>query len=318
MPHRKKSIATRPTPKVRPQQGLEGVQFNDPKLFERYKFFSTRKFCKPCHLDLEVARHFGIYDEVLAMIALPEWRYLLMEFEEDTHVDLLLEVMTTLQIPKNFELTYTKCVSFTMGRVLFQFSADELSDLMGFRDVQQLPEQDFRNRCVQVANTQAFWEELTRGTTQFRSSKVRSTSFKKKEHKFMQYVLSHSIYGRFDSTDSVSHADMLCPYLTRILKSTKRVPLTEPKIQGMQALTVEVVQRMRQGKGEKRARVTLESPRMDAMEAANAQGREEARAYYEWIRGHYPPPGVAAVPTIRSLLHGLMCWAASIFEKLSN
>lgn len=58
--------------------------------------------------------------------------------------------------------------------------------------------------------------------------------------------------------------------------------------------------------------------RMDAMEAANAQGREEARAYYEWIRGHYPPPGVAAVPTIRSLLHGLMCWAASIFEKLSN
>nr|GMC97845.1 hypothetical protein Iba_chr05dCG10900 [Ipomoea batatas] len=31
--------------------------------------------------------------------------------------------------------------------------------------------------------------------------------------------------------------------------------------------------------------------RMDAIEAANAQSREEAHAYYEWMRGHYPPPG---------------------------
>ncbi|XP_031095185.1 uncharacterized protein LOC115999477 [Ipomoea triloba] len=202
--------------------------------------------------------------------------------------------------------------------------------------------------------------------------KKKEHKFMKKEHKFMQYILSHSICGHFDSTSFVSHADMLClygmikgkrvhmgvvvgnlfinqhppkgvslflgPYLTRILKSTHRVRLTEPKVQGMLALTVETVQMMRQGKGEKRARVTLEPEveleedaydgaelvdvvavegssrgtfqqqvlaqlaamnmkvdqiytRMDAMEAANAQGREEARAYYEWRRSHYPPPG---------------------------
>nr|GMC71487.1 hypothetical protein Iba_chr03bCG3190 [Ipomoea batatas] len=29
--------------------------------------------------------------------------------------------------------------------------------------------------------------------------------------------------------------------------------------------------------------------RLDEMEAANAQSRAEAHAYYEWMRGHYPP-----------------------------
>nr|GMC57786.1 hypothetical protein Iba_chr02aCG9000 [Ipomoea batatas] len=117
MPPRKKSIAKKPTPKVRPRQGSEGLTFTDLKLFERYQFFSTRKICQPYHLDLEVARHFGLYDEVAAMVALTEWRYLLMEFEEDTYVDLLLE-----------------------------FSADELSDLMDFKDVQQIHEEELGNR----------------------------------------------------------------------------------------------------------------------------------------------------------------------------
>nr|GMC64173.1 hypothetical protein GOBAR_AA35343 [Ipomoea batatas] len=200
MPPRKKSIPKKPTP-------------------------------KPYHLDLEVARHFGLYDEVAAMVTLTVWRYLLMEFEEDTYVDLLLE-----------------------------FSADELSDLMGFKDVQQIHEEELGNRCAQVANAQALWEELTRSKTLFKSSKVKSTLFIKKEHKFMHYVLSHSICGRYDSTSSVSPADLLClygmitirrvhmgvvvgnlfinqqppkglglylgPYLTRIIKQSQRVRLT--------------------------------------------------------------------------------------------
>nr|GLL33407.1 hypothetical protein Itr_chr08CG11110 [Ipomoea trifida] len=83
----------------------------------------------------------------------------------------------------------------------------------------------------------------------------------------------------------------------------------------MQALAVEAVERMREKMGVKRARTTVEPEqqvlaqlaamnmkvdqiynRMDAMEAANTQGREEARAYYDWMRGHYPPPGVSQFP----------------------
>nr|GME01744.1 uncharacterized protein LOC110882224 [Ipomoea batatas] len=217
MPPRKKTIAKKHAPAPWAQPEPEDVPFNDPKLFERYKFFSTRRICQPYILDLEVARHFGIHDEVEEMVALPEWRYLLMDFKDDTHPDVLVE---------------------------------------------------------------AFWEELTDGTTVYKSSKVRSTAFLKKEHKFIHYVLSHSICGRFDATSSVSHADMLClfgmlkrrrvhmgvvvshlfinqrppkgvslflgAYLTRILKSTQRIRLTEPKATSMQALTAEAVERMRE------------------------------------------------------------------------
>nr|GMC64172.1 hypothetical protein Iba_chr02dCG2420 [Ipomoea batatas] len=212
MPPRKKSIPKKPTP-------------------------------KPYHLDLEVARHFGLYDEVAAMVTLTVWRYLLMEFEEDTYVDLLLE-----------------------------FSADELSDLMGFKDVQQIHEEELGNRCAQVANAQALWEELTRSKTLFKSSKVKSTLFIKKEHKFMHYVLSHSICGRYDSTSSVSPADLLCLY--------GMITIRRPKVTSIQPLIVEDVQRMYQGKGEKRARVSevaeekLEEVEYDGAEPAGVTAVE--------------------------------------------
>nr|GME00596.1 hypothetical protein Iba_chr15fCG6950 [Ipomoea batatas] len=118
MPPRKKTIAKKPAPAPRAQPEPEDVPFNDPKLFERYKFFSTWRICQPYILDLEVARNFGIHDEVEEMVALLEWRYLLMDFKDDTHLDVLVE---------------------------FKFSADELNDLMGFREVQRLTEQEMEN-----------------------------------------------------------------------------------------------------------------------------------------------------------------------------
>nr|GME10209.1 hypothetical protein Iba_scaffold9715CG0010 [Ipomoea batatas] len=36
--------------------------------------------------------------------------------------------------------------------------------------------------------------------------------------------------------------------------------------------------------------------RLDEMAAENAMSRAEAQAYYEWMRGHYPPPGGPSFP----------------------
>nr|GMD08059.1 hypothetical protein Iba_chr06cCG13080 [Ipomoea batatas] len=106
MPPRKKTIAKKLAPPPRAQPEQEEVPFNNPKLFERYKFFSTRRICQPYILDLEVARHFGIHDEVEELVALLEWRYLLMEFQDDTHPDVLVEIFS-LDLLENLELNFS-------------------------------------------------------------------------------------------------------------------------------------------------------------------------------------------------------------------
>nr|GMD23953.1 DUF724 domain-containing protein 3 [Ipomoea batatas] len=375
---KKKSVAQKQPPAAQ----VPDTPFHDPKNFERFKFFSERQIFKPYVLSLDVADHFDIWEEVEDMVALPEWRYLLMEFNEETHSSVLVEVMTTMKLTKFDGLTSSVCVQFHIGHTMFRFSPDNLSDLMGFGPVQQLTEEEKYDRVVNVPNIQQFWEELTDGTTNFRSSHSRSSEFRKREHIFMQYLLGHSITGRFDATSSVNHADLFClygmvkrvrhraphmgvviwnlmknqyylrgvalylgPYLTRILRATHRVVLAEPRAPGMEPLTAEAVARMRDKIVPNRARTAdmadvtdarreeaayeansdavdpahVEAGegssstgfqqqvlaqlaamhmrfdhidnRLDEMAAANAQSRIEAQAYYEWMRGHYPPQG---------------------------
>nr|GLL42070.1 hypothetical protein Itr_chr12CG17000 [Ipomoea trifida] len=278
-----------------------------------------------------------------------------MEFAEDTHKSLLVRVMTTTKLTKFDGLTSS-----------------------------QLTEEQKFDQVANVPNIQQFWEELTDGNTVFRRSHSRSSEFRKKEHIFMQYLLGHSITGRFDATSSVNHADLFClygmvkrvglhmgvviwnlmknqyylrgvalylgPYLTRILRATQRIVLTKPRAPGMQPLTAEAVARMRDKIGPKRARTADMADvtdarreeeaseaypdaigpthagagggssstnfqqqvlaqlaamnmrldhidnRLDEMAAANARSRVEAQAYYEWMRGHYPPPGGRPFP----------------------
>nr|GLL44845.1 hypothetical protein GOBAR_AA34069 [Ipomoea trifida] len=298
--NRKKSVAQK-QPAAPP---VPDTPLHDPKLFERFKFFSERQIFKPYVLSLDVAAHFGIRDEVADLVDLPEWRYLLMEFEEDTHKDLLVEAMTTMKLTKFDGLTSSVCVQFHIGHTMFRFSPDNLSDLMGFGPVQQLTEEEKFDRYANVPNVQEFWEELTDGTTVFRSSHSRSSEFLKLEHKFMQYQLGHSITGRFDATSSVNHADLFClfgmvkrvrlhmgvvvwnlmknqyfmrgtalylgPYFTRILRATQQVVLTAPRAPGMQPLTAAAVGRM----GEK---ITQKRPRTaDMADVADARREEEA------------------------------------------
>nr|GMD43873.1 hypothetical protein Iba_chr10cCG9490 [Ipomoea batatas] len=310
LPRQKKKSVTQRQPAA-PQ--VPDTPFHDLKNFERFKFFSERQIFKPYVLSLDVATHFGIRDEVADMMELPKWKYLLMEFDEDTH------------------------------------HPDKLSDLMGFGPVQHLTEEEKFDQVAYVPNIQQFWEELTDGTTVFRSSHSRSSEFRKKEHIFMQYLLGHSITDRFDATSSNHYylrgvALYLGPYLTRILRATQQIVLTEPRAPGLQPLTAEAVARMRDKIVPKRARTAdmayvtdarreeeayeaypdAAGPahagvggsssstdfqqqvlaqlaamnmrfdhidnRLDEIAAANAQSRAEAQAYYEWMRGHYPPP----------------------------
>nr|GMC75191.1 protein C2-DOMAIN ABA-RELATED 4 [Ipomoea batatas] len=67
--------------------------------------------------------------------SLPEWRALLLDFREEIHADLLLEVMTTQQVGSGFELPSTKYISFTAGAIGFHLSADEISRLMDVDDI---------------------------------------------------------------------------------------------------------------------------------------------------------------------------------------
>nr|GMC57934.1 hypothetical protein GOBAR_AA34069 [Ipomoea batatas] len=298
---RMKSVAQRQPPAAQ----VPDTPLHDPKNFERFQFFSQRQIFRPYVLSLDVADEFGIRDEVAAMVDLPEWRYLLMDFAEDTHKAVLVEVMTTMKLTKFDGLTSNVCVQFHIGYTMFRFSPDDLSDLMGFGPVQQLIEEEKLDRVANVPNIQRFWEELTDGTTIYKSSHSRSSAFIKREHKFMQYLLGHSVTGRFDATSSVNHADLFClygmvkcvrlhmgvviwnlmknqyylcgvamylgPYLTRILRVTHRIVLAEPRALGMQPLTADAVARLRDKIGPKRARTAEMADVIDA--------RREEEAY---------------------------------------
>nr|GMC62965.1 hypothetical protein Iba_chr02cCG8840 [Ipomoea batatas] len=130
---RKKLVAQRLAPVEQPP----ATPLHDPKNFDRFQFFSQRRVFQPYVLSLDVADEFGIRAEVEDMVALPEWRYLLMDFAEDTYKSVLVEVMTTMKLPKFDGLTSSPCVQFHVGHSMFRFSADDLSDLMNFGQITQ-------------------------------------------------------------------------------------------------------------------------------------------------------------------------------------
>nr|GMD50627.1 hypothetical protein Iba_scaffold1366638CG0010 [Ipomoea batatas] len=125
---RKKSVAQKAAPAEQPPT----TPLHDPKNFDRFQFFSQRRVFQPYVLSLDVADEFGIREEVEAMVSLSEWRYLLMDFTEDTYKSVLVEVMTSMKLPKFDGLMSSPCVQFHVGHTMFRFSPDDLSDLMGF------------------------------------------------------------------------------------------------------------------------------------------------------------------------------------------
>nr|GMD78373.1 hypothetical protein Iba_chr13cCG12390 [Ipomoea batatas] len=253
---KKKSVAQRQP--AAPQ--VPDTPLHDPKNFERFQFFSGRQIFKSYVLSLDVAAHFGIRDEVADLVELPEWKYLLMEFDGDTHQSLLVEVMTTMKLPKFDGLTSCVCVQFHIGHTMFRFSPDRLSDLMGFGPVQQLTEEEKFDQVANVPNVQEFWEELTDDTTEFKSSHTCQAAHGSSDLEFDEEPVLPA-WGGFVSR----------PYLTRILRATQQIVLTEPRATGMQPLTAEAVARMEEKIAPKRARTAAMADVTDA--------RREEEAY---------------------------------------
>nr|GMD12761.1 hypothetical protein Iba_chr07aCG6610 [Ipomoea batatas]GMD12763.1 hypothetical protein Iba_chr07aCG6630 [Ipomoea batatas] len=331
---RKKSVAQRPAPAEQPP----ATPLHDPKNFERLQFFYTRMLFQPYVLSLDVAEEFGNREEVEAMVSLPEWRYLLMDFADDTHKVVLVEVMTTMKLPKFDGLTSSPCVQFHVAHIMFRFSPDDLSDLKRFCPVQQLTEEERDNRVANVPNIQQFWEELTDGTSVCRSCHSCSSAFLKREHKFMQYLLGHLVCGRFDATSSVNHADLFCLYgmvkhvmlhmgvvIWNLFKNlyhprgaalylgpynADRVgwrrreayedhPNAAARVHveaSGSSSSIDFQQQVLAQLAAMNMRFDHINTRLDDMEAANAQSRAEAHAYYKWMRGHYPPQGGPPFP----------------------
>ncbi|MEQ5253584.1 hypothetical protein, partial [Escherichia coli] len=107
---------------------------------ERYAWFRKQKIYTNYVLDMDVAEHYGVKDEMLSMTELPEWKAILVDFKEDTHPALLLEVMATLEV-QSFDLPSTRNISFIAGGVAFHLSADEISQHLGIDDIQNLDEE---------------------------------------------------------------------------------------------------------------------------------------------------------------------------------
>nr|GLL33835.1 hypothetical protein Itr_chr08CG16680 [Ipomoea trifida] len=105
---------------------------------------------------------------------------------DDIYMDLILEVMSTLQVPKTIDLMSTKCISFSVGTTVFKFGADDLSRLLEIDAMQGLNEEELDNRVLDVPKYAAIL--------------------------LIQYALSRSICGRLNSSGVAQNLDMLCLY----------------------------------------------------------------------------------------------------------
>nr|GMD76296.1 hypothetical protein GOBAR_AA35343 [Ipomoea batatas] len=208
---RTKSIAKKPAPKVPQVRGSGTLRFNSAAQRERYQTFMQKPIVPPYMINLDTLEEFGIREEVEALLGEKEWRYILVDFEEAIYPDLVLEVMTTLQVPKTIDLMSTKCISFTVGSTVFQFSPNDLSRYLEIDAMQGLSEEELEQRATDVPNMLEFWTELSGSNTRYDASSSKSSLFSK-PLKLIQHTLSRSICGRQYSTGVAQTLDMLCLY----------------------------------------------------------------------------------------------------------
>nr|GMC73955.1 Transposon Ty3-I Gag-Pol polyprotein [Ipomoea batatas] len=208
---RNKSIAKKPAPKVPQVRGSGTLRFNSAEQRERYQAYMQKPVVPPYVIKLDTLEEFGIREEVEALLGEKEWKYILVDFEDAIYPDLVLEAMTTLQVPKTIDLMSTKCISFTVGSIVFQFSPDDLSRYLEIDAMQGLSEEELEQRETDVPNMLQFWTELSGSNTRYDASSSKSSLFSK-PLKLIQHTLSRSICGRQYSTGVAQTLDMLCLY----------------------------------------------------------------------------------------------------------
>nr|GLL46806.1 hypothetical protein GOBAR_AA35343 [Ipomoea trifida] len=197
---RNKSLAKKPAPKIPQVCGSGTLRFNSAEHRERYQLYMQKPVVPPYMIKLDTLEEFGIREEVEALLGEKEWKYILVDFEDAIYPDLVLEVMTTLQVPKTIDLMSTKCISFTVGSIVFQFSPNDLSRYLEIDAMQGLSEEELEQRETDVPNMLEFWTELSGSNTRYDASSSKSSLFSK------------PICGRQYSTGVAQTLDMLCLY----------------------------------------------------------------------------------------------------------
>nr|GMC88980.1 hypothetical protein GOBAR_AA35343 [Ipomoea batatas] len=191
---RNKSIAKKPAPKVPQVRGSGTLRFNSAEQRERYQVYMQKPVVPPYVIKLDALEEIGIREEVEALLGEKEWKYILVDFEDAIYPDLVLEVMTTLQVPKTIDLMSTKCISFTVGSVVFQFSPDDLSRYLEIDAMQGLSEEELEERETDVPNLLEFWTELSGSNTRYDASSSKSSLFSK-PLKLIQHSLPLNLWS---------------------------------------------------------------------------------------------------------------------------
>nr|GMC91170.1 hypothetical protein GOBAR_AA35343 [Ipomoea batatas] len=179
---RNKSIGKKPAPKFPQIRGSGTLRFNSAEHRERYQVYMQKPVVPPYVIKLDTLEEFGIREEVEAFLGEKEWKYLLVDFEDEIYPDLVLE-----------------------------FSPDDLSRYLEIDAMQGLSEEELEERELEVPNMQEFWTELSGTNTRYDASSSKSSLFLKPV-KLIQYALSRSICGRQNSTGVAQTLDMLCLY----------------------------------------------------------------------------------------------------------
>nr|GLL19789.1 hypothetical protein Itr_chr02CG13040 [Ipomoea trifida] len=88
---RNKSIGKKPAPKVPQIRGSGTLRFNSAEHRERYQVYMQKPVVPPYVIKLDTLEEFGIREEVEAFLGEKEWKYLLVDFEDEIYPDLVLE-----------------------------------------------------------------------------------------------------------------------------------------------------------------------------------------------------------------------------------
>nr|GMD37393.1 hypothetical protein Iba_chr09eCG8870 [Ipomoea batatas] len=94
----------------------------------------------------------------------------------------------------------TKCISFTVGSIVFQFSPDDLSRYLEIDAMQGLSDEELEDREIDVPNLLELQTELSGSNTRYDASSSKSSLFSK------------PLCGRQYSTGVAQTLDMLCLY----------------------------------------------------------------------------------------------------------
>nr|GMC77770.1 hypothetical protein Iba_chr03fCG1670 [Ipomoea batatas] len=273
---RKKSVAQ----KVAPAEQPPTTPLHDPKNFDRFQFFSQRRVFQLYVLSLDVADEFGIREEVEAMVSLPEWRYLLMDFAEDTYKSVLVEVMTTMKLPKfdgptsspfcgRFDATNSVnhadlfCVYGTVKHVKLHMGVVIWNLFMN----QYYP----RGAVLYLG---PYLTLILRATQRIVLVEPKEAGMMQDKIEPKRARTSGMVDERMEEEAYEADPDTAAPVHAKAGGSSSSFDFQQQVLAQLAAMNM---------------RFDHIDNRLDEMEAANAQSRAEAHAYYEWMRGHYLP-----------------------------